>query len=472
MAPEESKRCCSVQLAVPNEELALAEAEASESFPATYFERNTFIDFPVLPMARPSTPSSSLPAGFLQRFLLLPQKSATEALPLGAPCSTECSETDAMEILSTLEELPEKHTFVDFPPCPMARPPTSTSSAPPGNQVVEASEISSTCGDCGNILLPDGNFCRKCGKRRPDASIDADCGRSALSSADLPVTEQPVSEQLAGVGLPCIGSASHQDGKCSPCAWFWKSGGCRSGVTCTYCHSCPEGTRKAMKKAKVAMFRQQAEPSQQQLEPAYVSCVFPVCESAPPSPLSLSLASVKEVEEVTVRFAENEQGEAVARAPVKVSVKNTFIQFEVPSSPKNTSEPPSRTAPGDFFRRFFKTMEPETLLSATPETPTSFHDCGFNSRPAADASMIALMPSHGEPEHNINGPQAHALGQCTPCAYFWYKGDGCRKGEECEMCHLCPKGEIKRRKKERVQQLKAVGAYMPGFSKVRMHSGH
>jgi len=464
MAPEETKRRPSGELAVPHKELALAEAEAS-----AYFERNTFIDFPVLPMARPSTPSSSLPAGFLQRFLVLPQKSKTEALPLGAPCSTECSETDAMEILATLEELPGKLSFGDFPPCATARPPTSASSASPGNQVtevVEASEISSKCSDCGNILLPDGNFCRKCGKRRPDASIDLDTDRGspALSSPVLPATEQPSTEQLAGVGLPCIGSASHQQGKCSPCAWFWKSGGCRSGVTCTYCHLCPEGTRKAMKKAKVALLREQAESLQQQLEPAYVR---PVCESAPPSPLSL--ASVKEVDEATVHFAENEQGEAVAPAPVKVSVKNTFIQLEVPSSPKSTSEPPSRTAPGDFFRRFFKTMEPEVLPSATPETPTSFHDSGFDSRPAADASVIASMPSYVDPEHNINGPQAHAVGQCTPCAYFWYKGDGCRKGEECEMCHLCPKGEIKRRKKARVQQLKAVGAYMPGFSQVRTH---
>lgn len=246
------------------------------------------------------------------------------------------------------------------------------------------------------------------------------------------------------LGLPSMGSADHHAGKCSPCAWYWKSGGCRNGATCIYCHLCPEGTRKAMKKAKVAMFRQQ------ELEPVYVPMSPVPSEAASPA----SVESLEVLQKPSVHFAENYLDEDDGRAPVKVSIKNTFIQFEVPSSPKNTSSPPLRSAPGDFFRRFFRTVEPESLDSslppATPTTPTSPH--AFATRP----------------EPSSNGPQAHSLGECTPCAYFWYKKDGCRKGEECEMCHLCPKGEIKRRKKARVQNLKAAGAYMPGFSKIKM----
>jgi len=49
----------------------------------------------------------------------------------------------------------------------------------------------------------------------------------------------------------------------------------------------------------------------------------------------------------------------------------------------------------------------------------------------------------------------HLRGECTPCAYHLRKTDGCRRGDECSFCHLCTRGEIKRRKKERVKSLRA-----------------
>jgi len=48
----------------------------------------------------------------------------------------------------------------------------------------------------------------------------------------------------------------------------------------------------------------------------------------------------------------------------------------------------------------------------------------------------------------------HFRGECSPCAYF-FKWDSCRWGAQCEFCHLCPKGEIKSRKKEKVKALRA-----------------
>jgi len=44
---------------------------------------------------------------------------------------------------------------------------------------------------------------------------------------------------------------------------------------------------------------------------------------------------------------------------------------------------------------------------------------------------------------------AHLRGQCRPCAYFFYKDDGCRQAADCKFCHICPHGEIKQRKKEK-----------------------
>jgi hypothetical protein len=55
------------------------------------------------------------------------------------------------------------------------------------------------------------------------------------------------------------------------------------------------------------------------------------------------------------------------------------------------------------------------------------------------------------------GASLHASGQCKPCAWFW-KPEGCRWGAECCHCHLCPEGELRRRKKSRQAELKEIKA--------------
>lgn len=53
--------------------------------------------------------------------------------------------------------------------------------------------------------------------------------------------------------------------------------------------------------------------------------------------------------------------------------------------------------------------------------------------------------------------EAHVRGECKPCAYHVYKPDGCRAGDDCQFCHLCTRGELKRRKRERTKELKSGG---------------
>eukprot|EP00929_Paragymnodinium_shiwhaense_P053589 TRINITY_DN26838_c0_g1_i2.p1 TRINITY_DN26838_c0_g1~~TRINITY_DN26838_c0_g1_i2.p1 ORF type:complete len:283 (-),score=69.15 TRINITY_DN26838_c0_g1_i2:455-1303(-) len=60
---------------------------------------------------------------------------------------------------------------------------------------------------------------------------------------------------------------------------------------------------------------------------------------------------------------------------------------------------------------------------------------------AAGDSVRWLSPSVGSLEHH--------LGKCKPCAWF-YKPVGCENGADCRHCHACPKGEIRRRKRERL----------------------
>lgn len=45
---------------------------------------------------------------------------------------------------------------------------------------------------------------------------------------------------------------------------------------------------------------------------------------------------------------------------------------------------------------------------------------------------------------------------CRPCAYFYKKADSCRQGDECTFCHLCPPDALKRKRKEKIQNLQIV----------------
>merc|ERR1719450_2026857 len=52
------------------------------------------------------------------------------------------------------------------------------------------------------------------------------------------------------------------------------------------------------------------------------------------------------------------------------------------------------------------------------------------------------------------GSKLHATGGCEPCAWFW-KPQGCANGADCPRCHLCPKNEVKARKKAKQAKARA-----------------
>lgn len=54
--------------------------------------------------------------------------------------------------------------------------------------------------------------------------------------------------------------------------------------------------------------------------------------------------------------------------------------------------------------------------------------------------------------------EAHMQGECRPCAYFWARGDGCRRGDDCDFCHLCDRDALKKAKKAKKLRLKAEAA--------------
>jgi hypothetical protein len=116
---------------------------------------------------------------------------------------------------------------------------------------------------------------------------------------------------------------------------------------------------------------------------------------------------------------------------VDLPVKNTFIEFP------NTCTPPTGAA------RIINSCPPGTLdkenagnLPAAPKQP--------------------FTPLKGEAEEDLlegsagSGMHPHS---CKPCAWF-HHARGCQRGDSCEFCHLCPPGEIKRRKKDKYRQLR------------------
>jgi len=85
----------------------------------------------------------------------------------------------------------------------------------------------------------------------PPPSPEADFS-GKMPSDPLAMTPPP---GLLGCSLPSLGSAHHGTGRCKPCGWFWKAGGCANGLECCHCHLCPRDEIHARRRAKIALIR-------------------------------------------------------------------------------------------------------------------------------------------------------------------------------------------------------------------------
>lgn len=73
-------------------------------------------------------------------------------------------------------------------------------------------------------------------------------------------------------------------------------------------------------------------------------------------------------------------------------------------------------------------------------------ESGSQSEPGSPASDCLPHPEPCLDDLPSQGSALHVTGNCHPCAWFW-KSVMCRKAQECHYCHLCPNGELKRRRK-------------------------
>lgn len=110
-------------------------------------------------------------------------------------------------------------------------------------------------------------------------------------------------------------------------------------------------------------------------------------------------------------------------------------------------------------------MQQEAACAVPPEPPAGLPPAGaaLGSARAEKTPVLMLseavpQPALGSSEIPTLGSQAHRWGTCNPCAYA-HSSRGCKNGVECEFCHLCEAGELKRRQKlKRMAQRRQTAA--------------
>lgn len=154
-------------------------------------------------------------------------------------------------------------------------------------------------------------------------------------------------------------------------------------------------------------------------------------------------------------------------------VKNTFIHYQIPTSPGGRPPTPNASTTGILFlfrgksaQRFPSDADTNSdLLESSPsgtnlgwsdqDSEASMSTLGDVA--ASPTEEVSTLPSGRTPNSTMTQFETHNLGKCVPCNYYWHKVDGCRQGSDCAFCHFCPKGEIKKRKKDTLKQLRKSG---------------
>lgn len=79
---------------------------------------------------------------------------------------------------------------------------------------------------------------------------------------------------------------------------------------------------------------------------------------------------------------------------------------------------------------------------------------GIPKRAVSDDSVMRpkiakrVVPLQKRQPEQSAGSATHASGDCKPCIWYW-RPQGCERGDECLHCHFCPKGAVLVRKRSR-----------------------
>lgn len=141
-------------------------------------------------------------------------------------------------------------------------------------------------------------------------------------------------------------------------------------------------------------------------------------------------------------------------------VKNTFIHFDAVAGLADLVAPgPLRRSSSDMLGGPVRRSQDRAFLclraaSPSPEPPmTPTGSSSISSEVATGSGDSETATSVDDGAATSRGASLHATGQCKPCAWNWKPG-GCRNGADCRHCHVCDQNELKRRRCERLRQLK------------------
>jgi len=242
-----------------------------------------------------------------------------------------------------------------------------------------------------------------------------------------------------------------------------------NGVDCRRCHLCPEGELKRRRKAKDATIR---EARMQEALGGFASC-------GSVAPKSTTVADLVEVEPATVGPLPPAPPQSV-RAP---STRPSIFCLAPPSTPPGVFLPSTEAAlhsavvamsasrsagaaprEADHGMPLQRCARPQpvapgswvppqewTRLSVLAPGPRARADTAERPPPSPplprgpEQPATPAPPTPRVPEPSA-GASLHGAGLCQPCTWFW-KPQGCLNGRECNRCHLCPEGEVRRRKK-------------------------
>jgi len=129
--------------------------------------------------------------------------------------------------------------------------------------------------------------------------------------------------------------------------------------------------------------------------------------------------------------------------------------------------------PGESYGAYAPDYYPSDLMIENLKrlAGNQFEFSNYSAPFPAICQMTTYQPSEAyhmcQPRNP--GSKKHKSGHCKPCVFF--HDEGCKEGDSCGFCHLCPAGEVKRRKKQRRHMLQHFyGAGRMATRKVTQHS--
>lgn len=144
---------------------------------------------------------------------------------------------------------------------------------------------------------------------------------------------------------------------------------------------------------------------------------------------------------------------AASPLPAPPNYAAPVVFDQEPTSPP-PSAPPGRQAESKNSPST-TTSGGRTRLSSSTVGLNDFGGSDYEETNVYQKVALAHGCGAGSQLHGVIGADGQPA--CQPCAWF-YKESGCHNGQGCRYCHLCPQGELKNRKKQKIQRLRAQDA--------------